>query len=133
MNCWSDGNSMTRRNTILVLTGAFALLGAGLFLAQAPPAVSAQSHAPAVTSAKPEASKASITPALPARQSLAGLSRIEILPTSITIMGPRYSQRLVVEGSFADGHQEEVTSVATLTVPNPKVAILDKDNFTLPQ
>ena len=124
---------MTKRNTILVLTGASALLGTSLFLAQAPPAVSAQSHAPAVVSSKPGAGKASITAALPARQSLAGLTRIEILPTSISIMGPRYSQRVVVEGSFADGHQEELTPLATLTVSNPKVAIIDKDNFTLPQ
>jgi hypothetical protein len=64
---------------------------------------------------------------------LAGLTRIEILPSSISIMGPRYSQRLLVEGTFADGHQEELTSLATLAVSNPKVAIIDKDNFTLPQ
>jgi Protein of unknown function (DUF1549)/Protein of unknown function (DUF1553)/Bacterial Ig-like domain (group 2) len=124
---------MARRNTILVLTGAFGLLGASLFLAQAPPAVSAQSHPPAVASSKPGTSKASITAALPGRHSLVGLTRIEILPTSISIMGPRYSQRVLVEGNFADGHQEELTSLATLTVSNPKVATIDKDNFTLPQ
>jgi hypothetical protein len=124
---------MERRNTILVLTGAFALLGASLFLAQAPPAVSAQSHVSAVASEKPSAGKASITAALPAHQSLAGLSRIEILPAAVSILGPRYSQRLVVEGSFADGHQEELTSLATVTVSNAKVALIDKDNFTLPQ
>ena len=62
-----------------------------------------------------------------------GLAKIEILPSSISILGPRYSQRLVVEGTFADGHQEELTALATFTVSNPKVAIIDKDNFALPQ
>ena len=124
---------MARRNTILVLTGAFALLGASLFLAQAPSPVSAQSHPPAIASSKSGAGKASITAALPAHQSLAGLTRIEILPNNITILGPRYSQRVVVEGSFTDGHQEELTSLATLAVSNPKIAIVGKDNLTLPQ
>ena len=66
-------------------------------------------------------------------QSLASLTRIEILPSSISILGPRYNQRLLVEGTFADGHQEELTPQVTLTVSNPKVAIVDKDHFTLPQ
>ena len=64
---------------------------------------------------------------------MAGLTRIEILPSSISIMGPRYNQRLLVEGTFADGHQEELTPQATLAISNPKVAIVDKDNFALPQ
>ena len=64
---------------------------------------------------------------------MAGLTKIEILPSSISIMGPRYNQRLLVEGTFADGHQEELTPQVTLAISNPKVAIIDKDNFALPQ
>ena len=38
------------------------------------------------------------------------LSKLEILPPSISILGPRYAQRVVVEATFVDGHQEDVTS-----------------------
>src|SRR5690348_3472729 len=61
------------------------------------------------------------------------LLKIEILPSSISIEGPRYNQRLVIEGTFADGHQEDVTSQATITSSNSKVAIVDKDNYAVPQ
>jgi hypothetical protein len=54
--------------------------------------------------------------------SLAGLSRIEILPTSISIRGPHYGQRLLVEGSFADGHREDLTSRADMAVSDARVA-----------
>ena len=71
--------------------------------------------------------------AIPHISSLATLSRIEILPSSISIMGPRYSQRLLVEGTFADGHQEELTARATVTISNSEVARVDKDDVVLPQ
>jgi hypothetical protein len=64
--------------------------------------------------------------------SLATLARIEILPSSIAIHGPHYGQRLLVEGTFTDGHQEELTSRATLTISDAKVAIIDKNDFVLP-
>ena len=41
---------------------------------------------------------------------------------SIAISGSHYNQRLVVEGTFADGHQEDLTSQAQLTSSDPKVA-----------
>jgi hypothetical protein len=63
----------------------------------------------------------------------AALTKIEILPSSISIAGPRYSQLLVVEGTFADGHQEDLTSQAKLTTSDAKVASLDEDGFALPQ
>jgi Protein of unknown function (DUF1549)/Protein of unknown function (DUF1553)/Bacterial Ig-like domain (group 2) len=63
----------------------------------------------------------------------AALTKIEILPSPISIVGPRYSQLLVVEGTFADGHQEDLTSQAKLTTSDAKVASLDKDGFALPQ
>jgi hypothetical protein len=61
------------------------------------------------------------------------LTKIEILPASISFIGPRSLQRLVVEGTFADGHQEELTSKAKLATSDAKVATLDKDGFALPQ
>ena len=49
------------------------------------------------------------------------------------MIGPRYSQRLLVEGTFADGHQEELTSRATIAVSDLKVAQVNKDSFVFPQ
>ncbi len=71
--------------------------------------------------------------AIPHISSLATLSKIEILPSSISIMGPRYSQRLLVEGTFADGHQEELTPRAKITIAGSEVAKVDKDGVVLPQ
>jgi uncharacterized protein DUF1549/uncharacterized protein DUF1553/Big-like domain-containing protein len=83
---------------------------------------------------KPEAASAhKATPAAKPISSLATLTRIEILPSSIAISGPRNSQRLLVEGTFADGHQEELTSRATVTISDPKIANFDKDHFVLPR
>src|ERR1700691_1663914 len=65
--------------------------------------------------------------------SLALLAKIAILPSSISITGPRYSQRLLVEGTFADGHQEELTSRAKIVVSDAKVAAADKDGVVFPQ
>ena len=48
-------------------------------------------------------------------------------------MGSHYSQRLVVEGTFADGHQEDLTSLAISQCRIPRWRMIDKDNFTLSQ
>ncbi|HLY60355.1 MAG TPA: DUF1549 domain-containing protein [Terriglobia bacterium] len=61
------------------------------------------------------------------------LTKIEILPASISIEGPRYNQQLVVEGTFADGHQEDLTSQATISSSSSKVVLVDKEHFALPQ
>lgn len=61
------------------------------------------------------------------------LTKIDVLPASISILGPRYRQRLIVEGTFADGHQEDMTAGAKITSSDPKVALIDKDGFALPQ
>ena len=61
------------------------------------------------------------------------LTKIEILPASISFIGPRYSQRLVVEGTFADGHQEELSSQAKVAISDAKVAVVDERNFAIPQ
>jgi Protein of unknown function (DUF1553)/Protein of unknown function (DUF1549)/Bacterial Ig-like domain (group 2) len=71
--------------------------------------------------------------ATPPRSSLAPLTKIEILPSSLTITGTHYNQRLLVEGTFADGHQEELTSRATITNSDSKVASIDKAGIVVPQ
>ncbi len=69
----------------------------------------------------------------PHRSSLATLKRIEIFPSAISIAGAHYSQRLLVEGTFADGHQEDLTSRATVAISDSKVARIDTDDVVLPQ
>ena len=61
------------------------------------------------------------------------LSKIEVLPSSISITGPRLRQRLVVEGTFADGHHEDLTAQAKVISSNAKVAIVNRDGFAVPQ
>src|ERR1700722_15836888 len=128
---------MTTRNKLLVtaLAGVYALVTASLFSAQTPPPAAAPPHsqAAAAPAPKPVARKASTSPVTHAKQSTVALTRIEILPSSISIMGPRYNQRLLVEGTFADGHQEELTPQASLAVSHPKVATVDIENSPLPQ
>jgi hypothetical protein len=68
-----------------------------------------------------------------ARAQAPSLTKIEILPTTISILGPRSSQRFVVEGTFADGHQEELTARAKVAVSDVGVAQVDKDDSVLPQ
>ncbi len=63
----------------------------------------------------------------------AALTRVEILPASIELIGPRYSQRLVVEGTFADGHQEDLTSQARIVSSDGEIAVVDKDDFVVPR
>jgi hypothetical protein len=61
------------------------------------------------------------------------LTRIEILPASVALPGPHYRQRLVVEGFFADGHQEDVTAQAKLASSDPAVALVDNESQVQPQ
>src|SRR5579859_6298680 len=105
------------------------------------PAAAPRSDAPfhATDMSKPEAEsnsaihgKSPVAVSGPHQPSLAGLVKIELLPTSLSIAGPHYAQRLLVEGTFADGHQEELTSQASLKVSDPKVVTLDKDEFVRP-
>jgi uncharacterized protein DUF1549/uncharacterized protein DUF1553 len=53
------------------------------------------------------------------------LTELRILPSAIRLAGPVASQRLVVEGKFADGHEEDLTNEAKLSSSNPHVAVLD--------
>ncbi|HEY6293580.1 MAG TPA: DUF1549 domain-containing protein [Terriglobia bacterium] len=61
------------------------------------------------------------------------LTKIEVLPSSISMTGPRFSQRLIVEGTFADGHHEDLTREARVVSSNAKVAIVNSDAFAVPQ
>lgn len=61
------------------------------------------------------------------------LSRLELLPISISIVGPRYTQRVVVEATFVDGHQEDVTGEAQITSSDPKIARVDNEGLVWPQ
>ncbi|MGA7315557.1 MAG: DUF1549 domain-containing protein [Silvibacterium sp.] len=77
--------------------------------------------------------KGRVTAASHNRQPIATLAKIEIVPSSVSITGRRSKQRLLVEGTFADGHQEELTSRAKVAVSDTEVATVDKDNFAIPQ
>ncbi|HWF46763.1 MAG TPA: DUF1549 domain-containing protein [Bryobacteraceae bacterium] len=61
------------------------------------------------------------------------LTKIEILPSSIEFAGPRYSQRVIVEGTFADGHQEDVTSEAKIVSSDSNIAQIDTGDFVQPR
>lgn len=62
----------------------------------------------------------------------AALTKIRILPATVSILGPHYQQRLVVEGTFADGHQEDLTAEAELVSSNMKAVSVDKSGVVLP-
>ena len=127
-----NGEAMRQRN--LPLFAALTGLTTATFVVSV--ALAGQIHLrPAVPKVPGNSAgnKKSVAPAVPHRSLLTSLTRIEILPSSISIMGPRYSQRLLVEGTFADGHQEELTSRATITSSDVRVAQVDKDRFVLPQ
>ena len=121
---------MQHRNLVLIAALA-GCLTAVLAFSSSPggqtPAhpVASQGHGSPAHKAAPSAAQHSSSPA--------ALTRIEILPASVSMIGPRYSQRLLVEGTFADGHQEELTSRATIAVSDLKVAQVNKDSFVFPQ
>ena len=62
-----------------------------------------------------------------------GLTGLAIYPASVAIISPRFTQRLVIEATFADGHQEDVTSKARLVSSQPGTALVDKDAFVHPE
>jgi hypothetical protein len=71
--------------------------------------------------------------AKPAVYPKTALTKIEILPSSIEFAGPRYSQRVIVEGTFADGHQEDVTSEAKIASSDTNTALIDTGDFVQPR
>jgi hypothetical protein len=144
----NHGEAMDRRRLLLFGVSISGIAASCLLLgtlrgqtagpAAAKPPGDAPYHATDMT--KPEvAARSNTSKANPAMAtstraaSLGTLAKIEILPSSISIEGPRYSQRLIVEGTFSDGHKEELSSRATLSSSNPKVARIDKDDVIAPQ
>jgi hypothetical protein len=80
---------------------------------------------------KPPAAPVAMTRPLPAADHatwpVVPLVKIDILPAPVAISGAHYNQRLIVEGAFADGHQEDLTAQAALTSSNPQVARIIND------
>src|ERR1700675_3996979 len=105
---------------LVARTGGIAVPYSFLWLARGQTPSQPRSDAPyhATDMSKPQGGSTSISKQNPApassarKSSLIGLTKIAILPSSISIAGPHYSQRLLVEGTFADGQQEELTSRA---------------------
>lgn len=133
--------NLRRLLLFVVLIGGFAVSGTLLTTVSGQSGASqagrasndAQYHSD-MAAGKTSDSKANSAPTASAHpSSLATLSKIEILPSSIAIEGPKYSQRVIVEGTFVDGHEEELSSRATLSISDSKVAKIDKDHIVLPQ
>jgi len=137
---------MRSHKTLLLtmLTGAFAISCAVLSSLSGQTATKPAAQAPSDTpyhpfdmskpeaDAKPSAAGKPAQAVIPHNSSLATLAKIQILPSSISITGPHYGQRLLVEGTFADGHQEELTSRANIAVSDSRIAKRDQDDIVLP-
>jgi hypothetical protein len=106
-------------------------------MAQAPattqnPARSDAPYHPSGSLKPPDEGKSTANKPLNRPSSLATLTKIAILPSSVSLSGPHSSQRLVVEGTFLDGHQEDLTSRAALAVSNTAIGLLNRDRLLLP-
>ncbi len=118
-----------------VLTGMvatlLALCGAALTWAQQAPK-DAPYH-PSDFLKKPEVAPAGNNKSSSARPaSLVGLAKIAVLPEAISIAGPHASQRIVVQGTFADGHQADLTSAAHISISNTSIGKIGEDHVFLP-
>jgi hypothetical protein len=133
---------MKRRNTLVfaLIAASFAVLWA-LVPAPSQQPAGARSDAPyhATDMSKPQGSGGSSTTKgrlavvpISHKSSVAGLEKISILPSSISLLGPRYGQRILVEGKFIDGHEEELTSQAIVSVSDSGVAKVGNDDVVLP-
>ena len=133
---------MNRRKTI-----ALALFSAPIALAcafleapsQAPPSERKDTPYHANDMTKPRSAGGAPSPqaglrkvATASKPSLATLVKISLLPSSVSITGPRYGQRILVEGTFRDGHEEELTSQANLSVSDDNIAKIETNNVVLP-
>src|ERR1700733_12773199 len=139
------GNAMKVRDALVrTLVGGFALLCAFPGIATYHAALQAQAqtksdgpfHPPEMlkpedASADTKSHKATTPPR--DRQPLAALTKIEIVPAAVSIAGRRSTQRLLGEGTVADCHNEDLTSHARIAISDTKIAVVDKDNFAVPQ
>ncbi len=53
-------------------------------------------------------------------------AQVAILPSKVDLAGSRASQRIIVQATFPDGHQEDVTAKSVFVVANPRVAAVEK-------
>jgi hypothetical protein len=122
------------------------LIGVGIVLTRGRPLCSQPIPEGSSASSKPHAAKAvqtrlraprpgNKTKAVTdrGRADVQALRQIRILPSSIILNGSRASQRFLVEGEFADGHSEDVTSKAKLSCSNLQVAALDPQHLVRPK
>jgi hypothetical protein len=61
------------------------------------------------------------------------LTGMKILPSSITLASPRFNQRIVVEGLYADGHQADLTVKAQIRSSDSRIAAVDSQAFVHPE
>lgn len=127
---------MRIRVAMLIGTLSFSLGTLCAAFGQAPtPASPARNEAPYHPPGflkSPDDAKSPDRHANPPLTSLATLTKITILPSSVSVTGPHYSQKVVVEGTFLDGHEEDLTSRATLALSNPAIGALDNAHMFLP-
>jgi hypothetical protein len=81
----------------------------------------------------PSANRTLTTAAAQGTYPKVALTEVEILPPAISILGPRYSQRVIVEGTFADGHHEDLTAESKLSSSDPKVVLVSTEGFAQPR
>jgi hypothetical protein len=61
------------------------------------------------------------------------LNGIKILPSQLSLAIPLLAQRIVVEGTYADGHVADLTSQAAISSSNQGVAQVDPQGIVRPQ
>ncbi|MGH9445295.1 MAG: DUF1549 domain-containing protein, partial [Terriglobia bacterium] len=61
------------------------------------------------------------------------LTGIQILPSSVSLAIPLLNQRVVVEGTYADGHVADVTAKALIQCADSGIAKLDRGGFVHPE
>ena len=101
---------------------------------QSGPAQSGQKQSELATVSRSQAQSRKLRPvaAQPQQQKSAVLRALTILPSAITLTGPRACQRLVVEAEYNDGHQEDVTARAKIISLDRQIASVDKQGFVRP-
>ena len=117
-----------------VLAGALAVPSGypATLVAQASAKQNAPDH-PSVLLKQPKVRNAAASPSSKLHPTqLIALAKIEILPSSISLTGSHSSQRLVVEGTFDDGHEEDLTSRATMKISNGSLGALDENHVFRP-
>ena len=53
--------------------------------------------------------------------------KVELLPAEVTLRGPQAAQRFILEATFADGHNEDLTAKAQFRSSDARVVTIDKN------